>query len=183
MFQKLSSFTMPSGFRGRSVLVVQLWWLVQALLFHTSPQFMYRWRVLLLRLFGAKIGVGVIIRPSVSVTYPWKLTIGDYAWVGDNVELYTLGEISIGNNAVVSQNCYLCTGSHDYQSLGFDIYARAIVVEDEVWLAADVYVAPGVTIKEGTVVGARSSVLNDLPEGMVCVGYPAKPVKKRVMNR
>jgi len=180
MYQKLSTFVITNEFRGRSKLVVQAWWLIQSSLFSMSPQFLYGWRNMLLRLFGAKIGKGVIIRPNVRITYPWKLTIGDYAWIGDNAELYTLGNITIGKNAVISQKCYLCTGSHDFQSEAFDIYQKPIVVEDEAWIAADVYVAPGLTIGKGAVIGARSSVFNDMPEGMICIGSPAKPVKPRV---
>ena len=87
--QELSGFTVPKGFRGAGGIKVQLWWAVQATLFAWSPQILYRWRVFLLRLFGAKIGKNVVIRPSVKITYPWKLTIGDYAWVGDDAVLYT----------------------------------------------------------------------------------------------
>jgi putative colanic acid biosynthesis acetyltransferase WcaF len=143
---------------------------------------MYGWRRFLLKLFGAKIGKSVIIRPSVKITYPWKLSIGDHSWIGDDVDLYNLGEIQIGANAVVSQKSYLCTGGHDYQSVPFDIYAKPIVVEDEAWIATDVFVAPGLTIGRGAVVGARSTVLTDIPSGMVCVGEPAKPIKKRIMK-
>ena len=181
-FQNLNEFVIPLNFRERSRVYVQLWWLIQTFLFNSSPQFMYKWRAFLLRAFGAKIGQGVIIRPSVRVTYPWKLTIGDFAWIGDNVELYTLGEITIGNNAVVSQRSYLCTGSHDYTKSAFDIYALPVVIEDEAWVATDVYVAPGVTVGRGSVIGARSSVFSDMPAGMICVGSPAKPVKPRVMD-
>ena len=92
MYQNLNSFNQPTDFRGRSAIIVQLWWLVQATLFACSPQFMYGWRIFLLRLFGANIGKNVIIRPTVRVTYPWKLSIGDYAWVGDHAELYTRSE-------------------------------------------------------------------------------------------
>jgi putative colanic acid biosynthesis acetyltransferase WcaF len=180
--QKLYEFNIPPNFRGRSALVVQLWWFFQSTFFSISPQFMYGWRRFLLRSFGAKIGRGVIIRPSVRITYPWKLSIGDYAWIGDNVELYTLGEIKIGANAVVSQRSYICTGSHDYTKPTFDIYALKTVIEDEAWVATDVYVAPGVTIGKGAVIGARSSVFSDMPTGMICVGTPAKPIKPRVMD-
>ncbi|MCB1658236.1 MAG: putative colanic acid biosynthesis acetyltransferase [Pseudomonadales bacterium] len=182
IYQNLAIFKVPSGFRGRSALMVQLWWLVQATLFAASPQFLYGWRRFLLRLFGANIGKGVIIRPTARITYPWKLTIGDYAWIGDNVELYTLGDITIGNHAVVSQRSYLCTGSHDYKSTTFDIYAKPIIVEDEAWIATDVFVAPGVTIGSGAVIGARSTVLESMPQGMICAGYPAKPIKPRNMQ-
>ena len=179
-WQSLDQFQLPLNFRGRSAITVQLWWLVQATLFACSPQFMYGWRRFLLRAFGAKIGKGVLVRPSVKTTYPWKLSIGDYSWVGDDVNLYTLGEIVIGRHAVVSQKSYLCTGSHNYQTPAFDIYAKPIHVEDEAWVSADVFVAPGVTIGKGAVIGARSTVLEDMPDGMICVGYPAKPVKPRL---
>jgi putative colanic acid biosynthesis acetyltransferase WcaF len=144
---------------------------------------MYGWRRFLLRAFGAKIGKGVIIRPSVRITYPWKLTIGDYSWIGDNVDLYNLGNITIGAHAVVSQRSYLCTGSHDYKKEGFDIYSESIIIEDEAWVATDVFIAPGVIVGAGTVIGARSVVLDNMPKGMVCFGYPAKPLKKRIMNQ
>lgn len=181
-YQKLNEFNLPDDFRGAGNFKVQCWWAIQSLFFNLSPQVMYKWRIFLLRLFGASIGKGVIIRPSVKITYPWKLTIGDYAWIGDNVELYTLGEIVIGNNAVVSQRSYICTGSHDYTKSTFDIYALKTVIEDEAWVATDVYVAPGVTIGRGAVIGARSSVFSDMPAGMICVGSPAKPIKPRVMD-
>jgi putative colanic acid biosynthesis acetyltransferase WcaF len=181
-YQQINTFNMPKNFRGRGALNVQLWWLVQSTLFGRSPQFMYKWRNFLLRLFGAKIGQGVIIRPSVKITYPWKLTIGDYSWIGDDVNLYTLGEIEIGNNTVISQKSYLCAASHDYDKPDFPIWAKKITIEDECWLATDVYVAPGITVGRGAVVGARSSVFKDLPPGMVCIGSPAKPVKERVMT-
>src|ERR1039458_6519969 len=94
-YQDLSMFRLPQNFRGRSVVIVQIWWLVQSILFHCSPQMFFGWRRVLLRLFGAKIGRDVLIRPSVRVTYSWKLEIGDNAWIGDGVELYTLGIIRI----------------------------------------------------------------------------------------
>lgn len=178
-YQDLSTYKTPKGFRGRSKIVVQLWWIVQATFFRWSPQFLYGWRRLLLRSFGAKIGRNVIIRPTVKITYPWKLSIGNHSWIGDEVNLYTLGEISIGDHSVISQKSYLCTGTHDYTSSDFRIYAEPIIIEDKCWLATDVYVAPGITIHEGSVVGARSSVYSDLPSNKVCVGNPAKPVKNR----
>ena len=182
MKQDLANFQLPFNFRGKPAFYVQLWWFVQAFLFCTSPQFCYGWRNFLLRIFGAKIGTGVIIRPSARITYPWKLTIGDYAWIGDNVELYTLGEIIVGNNAVISQRSFICTASHDHTKSTFDIFSVKTVVEDEAWVATDVYVAPGVTIGRGAVIGARSSVFSDMPAGMICVGSPAKPIKPRITD-
>jgi putative colanic acid biosynthesis acetyltransferase WcaF len=177
--QQLDQFGLPRTFRGRHPAVVQLWWLVQATLFRWSPQFLYGWRRFLLRLFGAKVGRAVLIRPTAAITYPWKVSLGDHCWVGDDVTLYSLGEIVIGHDAVISQKSYICTGSHDIHSPSFEIFAKPIVIEPKVWIATDVFVAPGVTIGEGTVVGARSSVFKDLPGNMVCKGTPAIPIGKR----
>jgi len=178
-FQNLNVYKTPKGFRGRFAITVQLWWLIQATLFKWSPQIMYGWRRFLLRVFGAEIGKGVIIRPSAQITYPWKISIGDYSWIGDHVVLYSLGEIEIGSNTVISQRSYICTGSHHYNSDGFEIYSKKITIGNKCWLATDVYVAPNVTIGDFTVVGARSSVFKDLPSNMVCKGNPAKPFKDR----
>jgi putative colanic acid biosynthesis acetyltransferase WcaF len=178
--QDLRQFRLPENFRGRPAWVVQLWWFVQATLFNLSPQVLYGWRRVLLRLFGAKIGRGVLVRSSVEIPYPWKVSIGDWSWIGDDVRLYSLGEIEIGENVVISQNSYLCTGSHDFSRPAFDIYSIRIIVESESWLAADVFVAPGVRIGRGAVVGARSTVLHDLPSMMVCYGNPARPSRPRL---
>lgn len=178
--QQLNKFKLPQNFRGRNTFIVQLWWLIQSLLFNTSPQFLYGYRRFLLRLFGAKIGKKVIIRPSVKITYPWKVSIGDYSWIGDDVNLYSLGEIEIGKNVVISQKSYLCTGSHDFTKSDFPIYSKKIIIQDECWIATDVFVAPGIAIKKGTVVGARSSVYNNLSSNKVCIGNPAKEIKDRI---
>jgi putative colanic acid biosynthesis acetyltransferase WcaF len=177
--QRLDTFRMPGNFRGRPGWVVQIWWIVQATLFRCSPQIFYGWRRWLLRLFGARIGDGVLIRPSVQVTYPWKLAIGDHAWIGDDVVLYSLGEIEVGAHAVVSQRSYLCTGSHDYTRPTFDIYAKPIRIGEQAWLATDVFVAPGVEVGAGTVVGARSSIFGSLPAGVIARGTPAQVVGQR----
>ncbi|MEO1450776.1 MAG: putative colanic acid biosynthesis acetyltransferase [Bacteroidota bacterium] len=181
--QDLASFETPDNFRGRSKWTVQLWWLIEGTLFRWSPQFLYGWRRFLLRTFGAEVGEGVLLRPTVRTTYPWKVRIGDYAWIGDDVVLYSLGPITIGEHAVVSQKSYICTGSHDYTRSDFAIYAKPIEIGPGAWLATDVYVAPGIKIGAATVVGARSSVFKDLPDGMICIGSPAKAVKPRLPDQ
>lgn len=178
-YQDLSQFRVPEGFRGRSAVIVQLWWLVQATLFRGSPQVFFGWRRFLLRLFGARIGRGALIRPSVEIVYPWKVTIGDYSWVGDHAVLYSLGEIHIGAHSVISQRCYLCTGMHNTESSAFDMFALPIRIGSQCWLATDVFVAPGITIADAAVVGARSSVFRDLPAAMICYGSPAQPMRQR----
>jgi putative colanic acid biosynthesis acetyltransferase WcaF len=178
-FQQLERFELPSDFRGRSAVMVQLWWFIQATFFRGSPQILYGFRRFLLRLFGAQIGIGVLIRPSATVTYPWKITVGDYSWIGDDVVLYSLAPITIGNNVVVSQKSYLCAGSHDYRSKAFDITSAPISICDNAWIATDVFVASGVTVGTGAVVGSRSSVFTDLPAMTVSLGSPARPVHPR----
>lgn len=178
-YQNLNLFKVPPGFRGRPAWVVQLWWIVDSLFFKTSPQVLYGWRRFLLRSFGAHVGKGVLVRSSVKVTYPWKVSIGDHSWVGDDAVLYSLGVIKIGSHAVVSQKCYLCAGNHDYQTGDFQIFSSPVEIEDEVWLATDVFIAPGVKIGRGAVVGARSSVFKNLEGGWVYAGNPLKVIKKR----
>jgi putative colanic acid biosynthesis acetyltransferase WcaF len=179
--QNLDKFILPKGFRGRSAISVQFWWLIERTFFALSPQFLYGWRRWLLRLFGARIGKNVKIRPSVKTTYPWKVSIGDHSWIGDNVVLYSLGEIEIGANTVISQKSYLCTASHDFLLPSFDIFTKKIQIASEVWIASDVFIAPGVVIEKGSVVGARSTVLDNLPANMICFGNPAKPIRLRLL--
>jgi len=179
LVQDLSTYRVDPKFRGRSPLFVQFWWLIAATFFRCSPQVMYGFRRWLLRLFGAQIGAGVLIRPSVTVTYPWKVKIGERCQIGDDVVLYSYGDIVIGDNVVISQKSYLCAGTHNFRSKSFGLQAFPIHIENEVWLAADVFVAPGVTVGRGTVVGARSSVFANLPGMMICTGAPARPVRPR----
>ena len=177
--QDLSQFKLPPDFRGRPAWFVQLWWIVQALLFATSPQVFYGWRRALLRLFGAEIGPKVLLRPSVRVTYPWKVSIGANSWIGDHVELYSLDRISIGDNVVVSHGSVLCAASHDYETVEFKIVASPITIEPEVWIASQVFVSPGITIGRGSVIGARSLVTHNLPAYSKAAGHPAKVVGTR----
>jgi putative colanic acid biosynthesis acetyltransferase WcaF len=179
-FQRLDLFTVPRGFRGRSALYVQLWWIVQATLFRWSPQVAYGFRRMLLRMFGAEVGTKVLIRSTATVTYPWKVRIGDFSWIGDDVVLYSLGRIDIGAHAVVSQRSYLCAGDHDANIADFPIRPMPIVIEDGVWIATDVFVGPCVTVRRNAVVGARSSVFKDVPPDMVCHGNPCRPVRPRM---
>lgn len=161
--------------RGRPGWLILLWWLVQAVVFPLTPQPLSQLRVGLLRLFGARIGQGVLIRPTARFTYPWKITIGDYSWIGDDVVFYSLDEIQVGQQCVISQNSYLCTGSHEPGDRAFGLKTNPIRIGNGVWVAADCFVGPGVWIGANALVGARSSVFGDLPAGYVCLGSPCEP--------
>jgi putative colanic acid biosynthesis acetyltransferase WcaF len=178
-FQDLKKFRVPPGFRERSAPVVLLWQLAQAILIGLSPQPFYAWRRCVLRLFGAQIGRKVLLRATARVTFPWKVEIGDFSWIGDHVEIYSLDRVSIGRHAVISQRSYLCTGSHDMHDIAFSYLTAPITIEDQAWIASDVFIAPGVTIGRGAVVGARSTVFADIPAAMVAFGEPAQIKRKR----
>lgn len=177
--QDLARFTLPPGFRGRSAVAVQLWWLVQATLFGLSPQAAFGWRRWLLRRFGAQIGARARIRPSVRCVYPWRLKVGAYAWIGDGVTLYSLDRIRIGPHAVVSHAAFLCTGTHDPDDPAFALRTAPVRVGPEAWIAAGAFVAPGVTVGRGAVVGMRALVLHDVPAMMVAAGHPARALRRR----
>jgi putative colanic acid biosynthesis acetyltransferase WcaF len=165
--------------RGRSGIIVLLWWFVQATFFRCSLQPMYGWRRWLLKLFGAEIGKGAKIRPSATITYPWKVKIGAHTWIGDHAELYSLDNITIGSQCVISQNSYLCTGSHQAAAPHFSLVVSPIRIEDGAWIASDVFVYPGVTLGPMAVIAARSTVLHDVPANEVHAGTPAKYIKQR----
>ncbi|CAM5554487.1 putative colanic acid biosynthesis acetyltransferase [Frigidibacter albus] len=153
---------------------------MQGSLFALSPQPAYGWRCWLLRRFGAKVGEGVIIRPSARITYPWKVSIGDHSWIGDRAELYSLVEIEIGRHCCISQDCYLATGSHDHRDIAFGYVTGRITVADEAWLAAGTFVMPGRTVGEGAVVAARSMVTHDVAPATIVAGTPARQIGTRV---
>jgi putative colanic acid biosynthesis acetyltransferase WcaF len=106
----------------------------------------------------------------------------DYAGIADDVNCYSMAVISLGKNVVVSQGTYLCTGTHDYEDLNFQLYAKPINIDDRAWLCAESFIHPGVTIGEGAVIGARSVVTKDMPKWTVCAGNPCKPIKPRVVK-
>lgn len=165
--------------RGRPGWFVLVWWLVQAIAFPLSPHTFNGFRRGLLRLFGAKIGLGVIIRPTARFTYPWKVEIGDYSWIGDDVVFYSLELIKLGCHCVISQESYLCTGSHDIKDSAFALITSPITIGNGVWIATDCFVAPGVQIGANAVIGAKSSVFRNIPAQQVCWGTPALPHYQR----
>lgn len=168
--------------RGKPGWYVMLWWLVQAIAFPITPHSANSLRRWLLLLFGAKVGPGVVIRPTARFTYPWKVEIGDYSWVGDDVVFYSLEQIQVGQHCVISQKSYLCTGSHDLRDPAFGLITAPIKVGNGAWIATDCFVAPGVQIGANAVIGARSSVFSNIPAEQVSWGTPCRPRYPRQMN-
>ncbi len=171
----LRRYDQSSFDRGRPGWIILLWWLVQGIAFPLTPHFANSMRVWLLRQFGAQVGEGVIIRPTARITYPWKVSIGDFSWIGDDVVLYSLDRIDIGQHCVISQKSYLCTGSHDIYDPAFGLKTAAIALGNGVWVASDCFIAPGVAIGANAVIGARSLVTKNMPNQQVCWGNPCRP--------
>lgn len=165
--------------RERSVYFIQFYRIVDLLFIKTSPKFLHFWRVFLYRIFGATIGSGVKISSSAKLLYPWNIVIGNDCWIGDNVELYSVEKILIGNNVAFAHNIFVATAAHDVGLVTFPTIAKKVVFKDEVWISSNVFINMGVVLNKGVVVGSASVVTKDLPEGYICLGNPAKPLKKR----
>lgn len=138
-----------------------------------------RVKVIVLRSFGASVGAGVRIKPGVKVKFPWRLHVGDYCWLGEDLWIDNLAEVRIGAHCCISQGAYLCTGSHDWASDTFDLITRPIILHDHAWIGAKAVVAPGVTVGEGAVLGLGSVATRSLEPWTIHVGLPAKPVRQR----
>jgi len=159
-----------------------LWSVVWALLYRPTPRPMHAWRRMLLRLFGAKLGRGVHPYPSARIWAPWNLEMGDHSCLGPHVDCYCMETITIGAYSTVSQYSYLCTGSHDYLNIEMPLVAAPITIGERVWITADVFVGPGVTVGDGAVVLARSTVCKSVDPWVVVGGSPAKFIKARVLE-
>lgn len=159
-----------------------VWQIVWLILYRPSPRLFHAWRCLLLRLFGAKLGKAVHTYPSTRIWAPWNLEMGDHACLSEGVDCYCVARISIGAHSTISQYSFLCTASHDYTQKSMPLVIAPITIGERVWITADVFISPGVTIGDGAVVTARSSVFCDLPVWMVSRGNPAVPVKQRRFN-
>lgn len=139
-----------------------------------------RHRIMILRLFGARIGKHVNIKPHTKVKFPWRLELGNYTWIGESCWIDNLSSVKIGSNCCISQGVYLCTGSHDWSKETFDILTKPIDIEDGVWLAAKSIVGAGVNIQQGAVLALGSVATRDLLANTVYQGNPAVAVKKRI---
>jgi len=137
---------------------IALWYAVSIAFFRTAIPYPSRLKVIMLRMFGANIGQGVIIKPSVIIKYPWKLSIGDHSWIGEQVWIDNLDQVTIGNHCCISQGAMLLCGNHDYKKPTFDLMIKPIVLEDGVWIGARCIIGPGVLLNSGTVKRLGSTI-------------------------
>jgi len=157
-----------------------VWQPVWLLLYRPTPRLLHPWRRFLLRLFGATLGKAVRPYPSTRIWAPWNLEMGDHSCLSEHVDCYCVDKVRIGAYATVSQYSFLCTASHDYSDSTMPLVTAPISIGEQAWVTADVFVGPGVTIGDGSVITARSSVFTDIEPWVVASGNPAKARKQRM---
>jgi putative colanic acid biosynthesis acetyltransferase WcaF len=178
----LSSYSARGFDRGASKWREAAWLLVSLVLFRLCPLSLSALKRMVLRAFGAKIGVNVTIKPQVKITFPWKLEIGDHCWVGEGSWLLNLDRMVIGNHVCISQRAFLCGGSHDYKSPTFDLIVKPITLEDGCWIGAAGWVGPGVKVGSHAVLAAGSVATKELHAWTIYQGNPALPVRNRLIG-
>lgn len=168
-----------SWYRAGSPLKRSLWYLCNLLFIKTNFPFPSQLKRLLLVLFGAQVGTNLVIKPNVSIKFPWLLEVGSNVWLGEGAWIDNLAPVKIGDNVCISQGAYLLTGNHDYKKVSFDLIVRPVTVEDGVWVGAKAVVCPGVVLKNHSVITVGSVVLRDADAFTIYSGNPAAPVRKR----
>jgi putative colanic acid biosynthesis acetyltransferase WcaF len=175
----LSAFDNSDYDPGRGRFTRALWYAVSVVVFESGWFPLSRLKVTLLRLFGAKIGVGVVVKPNVRIKYPWRLTVGDYCWIGQESWIDNIADVEIGDHACISQLAYLCTGSHDHRRVAFNLAAEPIHIGNGAWVGARATVLPGVSIGANAIVAGGSVVTKDVASGVVAGGAPARIIAER----
>ena len=169
----LSRFDNSRFDRGAPRWKEWLWYLVRALFFQNSLPFPSFLRIFFLRLFGARVGRGVVVRGGVTITFPWRLEIGNHSWIGEQVFILSLASVLIESNVCVSQRAFLCTGSHDHRSPDFRLLTKPITLREGSWVAAQAFVGPGVEIGAGSIVAAGAVVWKPVPAGVIVRAPPS----------
>lgn len=179
---KVNLLLSQSRWSKREKLRRLAWMPFDFLLFWKGPRLLSKARVWALRLFGAKIGQRVLILGGVKVWCPWNLEIGDFSAIGFDVEIYNFAKVTIGEHTVISQYVYICTASHDYKFIDMPLFFTPIFIGSQVWIAARSFIAPGISIGEGCVVGAYSIVTKDVLGWSVVAGNPATLIRTRTLE-
>lgn len=163
-------------------LKVFIWYLINYYIFDSALPWPYKWKQALLRLFGAQVGKGLVIKPKVRIKNPWRLVIGDNCWIGESVWIDNLENVSLGNNISISQGAMLLTGNHDYTSSNFPYRLGKIKIEDGVWIGAQAVVCPGVICKSHAILTVNSVATKELAAWSIYAGNPATYVRERKMK-
>lgn len=171
-----------SWYQPGSALKRWSWYLVNELFLKNPYNISSELKVFCLRIYGSKIGKNVMIKPNVNVKYPWKLTIGDYCWIGENVWIDNLAEVTLENNVCISQGAYILCGNHNYKLSSFDLMINPVILREGSWVGAKSIVSPGVTMESHAVLSLGSVATSDLAAYSIYQGNPAVKVKERHIN-
>jgi putative colanic acid biosynthesis acetyltransferase WcaF len=171
-----------SWYRPGSKFKILSWMIVSTLFFRHSLAAFNKLKIILLKAFGAKIGRGVVIKPSVIIKYPWLLEIGNHTWIGEKVWIDNLAKVQIGSNVCISQGAYLLTGNHDYKSNKFSLKINPVVIQDGVWIGAKAVVCPGVVCGHHSVLNVMSVATSNMEPSLIYQGNPAVAFRERVFN-
>ncbi len=172
-----SAYKSPWNFRTK--VGVMLWQIVWVFLFRPSPRFFNKWRLWLLKRFGARISGRPYVAQSCKIKMPWNLTLKHRACVGPGSEVYNLGPVIIKERATVAQYVYLCNGSHNISTPRLPLIFGKIIIEKDVFVGASALILPAVRLEEGAVIGAGSVVTKDMPAWHICAGNPCRVIKER----
>jgi len=183
MIKKVNLIESNQKLTAKDKILRLSWSLISPPIFNLPGRLFSPLRVCLLRLFGSQIGNKVLICSGVHIWLPWNLHIGNHSAIGRKVEIYGYAPIYIGSDTVISQYAYLCGASHDYESSSMDLTSEPIKIGNYCWIAANAMITQGVSIGEGTVIGARSVVTKSMPEWIVAAGIPARIIKDRVIKK
>ena len=174
----LSTFNNDWYKPGKSLAYRILWYLIN-LCFFRSPFPFYGPKRLLLRLFGAKVGKGLIIKPHVSIKYPWRLVIGDHVWIGEEVWIDNLAKVTLKSHSCISQGALLLCGNHNYKKTTFDLIVGEIMLEEGAWAGAKTVICPGVRLGSNSLLTVGSIATTSIEANWIYQGNPAKKLKIR----
>lgn len=163
-------------------LIQILWYFTNVLFFKNALNPLSKPKVILLRLFGAEVGEGVVIKPSVNIKYPWKLNIGNYVWIGEKVWIDNLEDVIISDNSVLSQGAVLICGNHNYKSSGFDLMTGKITLEEGVWIGAGAMIFGNSRCESHSILQANSVISGNMEKYSIYRGNPASLIKKRIIK-
>lgn len=179
---KLDTFSTSNFDKGAGIIKQTLWYFVNSLLVRASWNPFMGIKIALLKLFGAKIGKGLIIKNNVCIKFPWKLTLGENVWLGENCWIDNLDYVIIGNNVCISQGALLLTGNHDYTLSSFDYRNAPIIIEEGAWIGAKSIVCPGITVKSHAILTVCSVATKDMEAYCIYQGNPAHIIRKRLIK-
>jgi putative colanic acid biosynthesis acetyltransferase WcaF len=175
---QVDPFLIPqTSFRNKVGRVV--WQVAYLLLFRPSPRPSHAWRAWLLRCFGARLGPHCHIYPGAKIWAPWNLTCDEFVWVGDDAVIYNVATVHLRSHAIVSQQAYVCTASHDFDDHRFPMISSPISIGRYAWVCARACVMPGVVLQDGAVLGLGSVATRNLEQWSVYAGQPARFVRHR----